>query len=80
LGLKDVIFAVKAPVAEAALLSTRSSPVVGVPDVFQQTPWAVGAGTPRFVMLPWPIAVDAVIEVTAWVVAVGAIPAVVNDT
>ena len=46
--------------------------VVGVPLVFQQTPYAVGLGTPRLVMLPLPVAVVAVIELTACVVTVGA--------
>ncbi len=64
--------AVKAPVAEAAPLSTLLSEVVGVPEVFQQTPCAVGFGTPRLAMEPLPVAVVAAIEETAWVVTVGA--------
>jgi hypothetical protein len=63
--------AVKAPVALAAPLFFMLSEIVGVPDVFQQTPWAVGLGLPRSVMFPLPVAVVVEMLVAARVVTVG---------
>ena len=65
--------ALAAPVAEAAPLSLWLPAMVGVPVVFQQTPCAVGLGTPRLVMLPLPVALFAVIALAAWVVTVGVV-------
>ena len=62
--MRLVIEDVKAPVAPAAPSSVLESEVVGVPDVFQTTPWAVGLGLPRPVMFPLPVAVLVPTEVT----------------
>ena len=64
---------VNAPVAltrpSVVLLSAR----VGLSEVLQTTPCSVGLGTPRFVMLLFPVAVVVAMSLTAWVVTVGAI-------
>jgi len=67
-----VIVEVKAPEAEAAPSSVESSARVGVPDVFQQTPYAVGSGAPSPVIFPFPVAPSSTIPLTGWVVTVGA--------
>ena len=72
--------ALNAPVALAAPRLIELSAVVGVPAVFQQTPWAVGLGTPRLAILPLPVAVVAAMADTAWVVTVGAMGLLVKDT
>jgi hypothetical protein len=72
--------AVNAPVVDLAPLSTLLSDTVGVPVVFQHTPWAVGFGTPNEVTFPFPRAVVVPIDDAAWVVTVGAIGDVVNIT
>ncbi len=66
------MFPVNAPVANASPAFVELSPVVGVPPVFQTIPCAVGFGgtVPRSVILPLPVAVVAVMLVTAWVVTV----------
>ena len=47
------------------------SAVVGLAVVAQTTPCWVGLGSPSEVILPLPVAVVAVMPVTAWVVTVG---------
>ena len=66
------MLAVKAPTLTAAPLSVKLSDVVGLPAVFQHTPWAEGLGMPRFVMFPLPVAVVVPISVTVCVVTCGA--------
>ena len=70
---KPVIAAVKDPVADAAPLSVLLSEVVGVPLMFQHTPYAVGFGEPKLVMVPLPVAVVEAMLLAACVVTVGAV-------
>ena len=72
MAVKPVIFAVNAPVEEAAPLSTLLSDVVGFVLVLQQMPYAVAFGVPNAVILPFPVAVVELMPLTAWVVTVGA--------
>jgi len=72
LAVNEVIEAVYAPVEDLPPLSTLLSDTVGVPVVFQHTPWAVGFGDPNDVTFPFPVAVVDAIDDTACVVTVGA--------
>jgi len=68
---------VKAPVAVTAPCEVLvANAVVGLMAVSQATPYWVGLGEPKAVILPLPVAVVAVMAVTACVVTVGAVPVV----
>ena len=64
---------VNIPVELAAPSCVLLSAMVGFPLLFQQNPCWVGFGSPRSVMLPFPVAVVSVILVGACVVTVGAV-------
>jgi hypothetical protein len=70
--VKFVIDVVNAPVDDFAPSSVLSSEIVGVPTVFQQTPYADGFTDPNEVTFPFPVAVVVEIFETAPVVTVGA--------
>ena len=55
---------VNAPVAAIAPWVVLELETVGVPVVFHATPYWVGLGAPRLVILPLPVAVVAVIADT----------------
>ena len=59
-----VRFAVNAPGADAVPLSTLLSVMVGVPVVFQHTPYEVGLGVPKFWIFPFAVTVVALILLT----------------
>ena len=46
------MFAVNAPAFAITPLSVLASVIVGFPVVFQHTPYAVGEGAPKLVILP----------------------------
>ena len=68
---KLVMELVNDPVEVAAPSSVWSPEVVGLTDVLQQTPWAVGFGFPKSVIFPFPVTAVVTISLTAWVVTVG---------
>ena len=62
---------VNAPVEAVAPSLLQLSVIGGVAVVLQQIPWAVGLAVPKSLIVPLPVAVVKVMEVTACVVTVG---------
>ena len=72
--VRPVMAVVKAPVVPVAVCFV--SAVVGLAEVEMTVPRSVMVEPPSEVTLPLPVAVVAVIAVTAWVVTVGAVATV----
>ncbi len=66
-------------VPKTAPSSVLLSAVVGLPEIFQQTPLATIASTPPLVIVPPPVAVVVVTELIVVVVTIGRLVGVVKD-